>query len=61
MNKDLNVCLVPMQIDWDDKQSNIQRLEKIMDQVHPDTDLVILPETFSTGFPVGKDLSLIHI
>mgnify|MGYP001025022164 CR=1 FL=1 len=61
MNKDLNVCLVPMQIDWDDKQSNIQRLEKIMDQVHPDTDLVILPETFSTGFPVGKDKEAVRV
>lgn len=55
MTKDLNVCLVPMQIDWDNKELNMQRLEDIMTRIHPETDIVILPETFSTGFPVGKD------
>lgn len=47
----LNVCLVPMEIVWDDKQRNLEYLERIFTQVHPETDLVVLPETFSTGFP----------
>lgn len=53
--KDLNVCLVPMEITWGDKTANLSRLEEIMARVHPDTDLVVLPETFSTGFPAGMD------
>lgn len=52
---DLNVCLFPMQITWGDKQANLTLLENKMKEMHPDTDLLILPETFSTGFPSGKD------
>lgn len=52
---DLNVCLFPMDIKWGDKKANLKQVEDIMDKVHPQTDLLILPETFSTGFPVGKD------
>lgn len=52
---DLKVCLFPMEINWFDKESNLNQLEKKLEKVHPQTDLVILPETFSTGFPVGLD------
>lgn len=52
---DLKVCLFPMQIVWGDKEANIQTLRKAMESVHPETDLLILPETFSTGFPTGDD------
>lgn len=55
MNKDLNVCLFPMQIKWGMKEVNLSEMQKAMSKVHPDTDLVVLPETFSTGFPVGLD------
>ncbi len=53
MKKDLNVCLVPMEIVWGDKDTNMNNLEEILDRVHPETDLVVLPETFSTGFPMN--------
>ena len=52
---DLNVCLYPMEIKWGDKEANLEQLKLIVDKVHPDTDLLILPETFSTGFPAGMD------
>ncbi len=51
---DLKVCLFPMKIKWDDKEANLRQLREAMEHVHPETDLLILPETFSTGFPVGK-------
>ncbi|MDE7402647.1 MAG: nitrilase family protein [Muribaculaceae bacterium] len=51
--KDLNVCLFPLAIKWGDKESNLKEVENALQQIHPDTDLLILPETFSTGFPVG--------
>lgn len=53
MSKTLNVCLWPMELTWGDKQKNLERLEKMMESVHPATDLLILPETFSTGCPYG--------
>lgn len=52
---DLKVCLFPMEIKWDDKEANLATLSHALESVHPDTDLLILPETFSTGFPVGRD------
>jgi len=54
-SSDLKVCLFPMEIFWDDKEANLRTLSEMASQVHPETDLLILPETFSTGFPVGKD------
>lgn len=52
---DLHVCLSPMEIHWEEKESNLTNLERILSETHPDTDLLILPETFSTGFPSGRD------
>lgn len=44
-----------MEIRWDDKEANLHALETQLETIHPETDLLIMPETFSTGFPVGKD------
>ncbi|MCM1490991.1 MAG: nitrilase family protein [Muribaculum sp.] len=53
MSKTLNVCLYPQEIVWCDKEKNMSNLEKVLESVHPATDLLILPETFSTGCPYG--------
>lgn len=44
-----------MPIDWCDKEANLHRLETTIEEVHHQTDLLILPETFSTGFPLTSD------
>ncbi len=49
----LNVALFPMTIRWADKRANLDSLEAAAAALHPDTDILILPETFSTGFPSG--------
>lgn len=49
---ELKVCLFPMQIDWCDKEENLKRLTEGIKHMRTDTDLLILPETFSTGFPL---------
>ncbi|MCH5234296.1 MAG: nitrilase family protein [Muribaculaceae bacterium] len=50
----LKLCLVPMEILWGDKEKNLNTLEEIFEKIHPETDLVVLPETFSTGFPSSE-------
>ncbi len=55
MTKNLNVCLYPMPLQWGDKKANLKLLEEACKEIHPATDLLILPETFSTGFPSGMD------
>ncbi|MDE6793715.1 MAG: nitrilase family protein [Muribaculaceae bacterium] len=47
----LNICLFPMELIWNDTNVNIGNLEKALEDLHPHTDLVILPETFLTGYP----------
>lgn len=54
-SSNLNVCLIPLEIKWEDKATNILSLEDRLKTMHPDTDLVVLPETFSTGFPSGEE------
>lgn len=53
MSNSLNVCLFPQTIVWGDRQHNFDTLESMMLRMHPATDLLILPETFSTGCPYG--------
>lgn len=50
----LEVCLLPMEIFWGDKKKNLETLSQYFSKIHPGTDLVILPETFSTGFPTNE-------
>lgn len=59
--KDLKVALFPMPIKWSDKAANIDTLIDIMPRLHPQTDLLILPETFSTGFPSGCDRESVRV
>lgn len=51
----LKVCLAPIEINWGEKDANLKSLEDILNRVHPETDLLVLPETFSTGFPSDLD------
>lgn len=44
-----------MSIAWNSKTDNMETLENALKDIHPETDLLILPETFSTGFPSGED------
>lgn len=47
----LELCLMPLEIFWGDKDKNLQTLEENFTRINPETDIVVLPETFSTGFP----------
>lgn len=47
----LKLCLFPLEIFWGDKERNLRTLEEKFASINPETDLVVLPETFSTGFP----------
>lgn len=53
--KDLKIALFSQNIHWGDKAANIDSLIAVMQRLHPETDLLILPETFSTGFLTGRD------
>lgn len=50
----LNICLAPMEIKWGDKTKNLETLKNIFSKVNSETDILVLPETFSTGFPSSE-------
>lgn len=54
METKLELCLVPLQITWGNKEKNLSELENIFPKIIPETDIVVLPETFSTGFPSSE-------
>lgn len=59
-SNNLNVCLCPMSIEWGNIPANLSTLKRIADTIHPDTDLLIIPECFATGFPSGLNIDQIQ-
>jgi predicted amidohydrolase len=50
MKEQIKICLVQPDMYWEDISANLEILDGMLEQVEPETDLVVLPETFSTGF-----------
>lgn len=53
--RDLNVTLIQVDQVWEDKQANFSKYEAFFSQLN-ETDLVILPEMFHTGFSMSVDV-----
>lgn len=51
----LTVSLVQTPLFWEDKSSNLSMLEKKIMDIPEKTELVILPEMFSTGFSMHTE------
>ncbi|SHG06026.1 nitrilase family protein [Dysgonomonas macrotermitis] len=56
MNDDalLRISLVQMDIQWEDKPANLNKVKGYLSGLSGKTDLVILPEMFSTGFSMNS-------
>ena len=50
--KKLNITFIQSDLRWEDPDGNREHFEQLMEEVPSETDLVLLPETFNTGFPV---------
>ncbi|MDR1172393.1 MAG: nitrilase family protein, partial [Bacteroidales bacterium] len=53
MSDTLTVSLVQYAPHWEDVQSNLSRLDVLLRSLAGKTDLIILPEMFSTGFSMN--------
>jgi len=51
----LGCSLIQTQLHWEDKNSNLQMLEQKVNTVTTQTQVVILPEMFSTGFSMKPE------
>lgn len=50
LNKNLHIVALEDEILWGDKSANLLKLEQNLQTIPSNTDLVVLPELFSTGF-----------
>ena len=51
--ENIKLCVFPMTIVWGNIKANLNNLEKSLGRLNPETDILVLPETFSTGFPTN--------
>ena len=51
--QDLRVSLVQQALAWEDPADNRQQFAALLDAQRPDTDLIVLPEMFTTGFSMN--------
>jgi len=50
---DINITLVQFSMAWEDPKSNREKLSEIFTGISSPTDLIVLPEMFSTGFTMN--------
>ena len=56
--QDLKISLIQTKLFWEQKAENLSHIESHLNKVPNDTDLIILPEMFNTGFSMKpKELS----
>lgn len=58
---DLKVTAVQVELAWEDEAHNLGLIEDLLSSLNEDTDLIVLPETFTSGFSMqpqrfAKDL-----
>ncbi len=54
-SQDLTVTLIQSDLLWEDKQANLQAFEQKILGIKPPTELIVLPEMFSTGFSMEPE------
>ena len=50
MQNELNIVAIQAKLTWEDQAANLMFFEHKIAQLDSDTDLIVLPEMFSTGF-----------
>ena len=58
INSSLKIASVSLPVVWADKKTNIDAVSDIMAGIRKDTDLVVLPELFSTAFVPDPDVQM---
>lgn len=56
----MKVSVIQPRLTWEDKQTNFRLIEELARPLTGNTDLVILPEMFSTGFSMNTGLAEEH-
>ena len=51
--QDLNVTIIQADLEWENCEANLASFDQKLTQLGVDTDLVVLPEMFNTGFSIN--------
>lgn len=54
--KDLTITTIQSYLHWEDKEQNLKMFQKLIENISEETDLILLPEMFSTGFTMNNKL-----
>jgi omega-amidase len=52
----LTITLIQTRLQWEDKAANLQMLEEKINSIAVSTEIVVLPEMFTTGFSMKPEL-----
>ena len=52
--QELRISIVQTNIVWENKQENLRLLRDKLQTLHGTTEIVVLPEMFSTGFSMNS-------
>lgn len=52
----LRVSLLQTALHWEDKTANLEMLQKKINSIQDKTEVIVLPEMFSTGFSMNKEV-----
>src|SRR4030095_15490555 len=55
MKEDLNITLVQTSLHWEDRDANLSSLSEKIQSHDEYTDLILLPEMFTTGFSMSAE------
>lgn len=59
--RDLNLAIIQTHILWEDPKGNYDHFLKKINEIEGHPDLIILPEMFTTGFPVDPEKFAEHL
>ncbi|MDE7410419.1 MAG: nitrilase family protein [Paramuribaculum sp.] len=57
-SQNLKIALIPLDIQFGDSEYNLKQFQSKLTNLEKDTDLVVLPEMFNTGFTPERQTSL---
>ncbi|MBE0646667.1 MAG: amidohydrolase [Bacteroidales bacterium] len=53
--ENLNITFIQSALFWEERQKNLDHFRKVIDGIREQTDLIMLPEMFNTGFSINPD------
>ena len=53
MSDKIHISLIQADLVWEDEPANLSRFDRLLNQIDPQTEIIILPEMFATGFTMN--------